>query len=83
MRAYGRLGKYLAIYVECAKELGIKPLWRYDTLDGEIIFQAPYCTVIVTGAERLKQEKDRQHGIKQNEKRDRRLSRAPKGIAKN
>lgn len=88
MKAYGRFGTKLAMYVEIAKSLGISPYWRIQNIHGELIVEIPYCTVILTPEARLRDEytlkrPKKWSRAKPNEKRNRRLSTTSARITKN
>lgn len=88
MQYYWRHNSLFAIYAEFSKTLGPRPYWKYRRIHQELIIEIPYGYVIITSAKRLLSEHPalnygQEHGMRKNEKRDRRLSRASTGTTKN
>ncbi len=54
MFAYVKYGKRFAVYAEASKELGIRPVFRLNTCNGETILNFPYVQVILTPGRKLK-----------------------------
>jgi hypothetical protein len=43
-----------AVYIECAKAFGMKPLFMLENCNGEIVVNLPYTQIILTPARKLK-----------------------------
>jgi hypothetical protein len=54
MFAYVKYGKRFAVYAEASKELGMRPIFRLNTCNGETILNLPYAQVILTPGRKLK-----------------------------
>ncbi len=88
MQYYWRYNRLFAIYAEFSKALGPRPYWKYRRIHQELIIEIPYGYVIITSASRLLGEHSalkygQKHGIRKNEKRDRRLSTTSARTTKN
>ncbi|MCB1680498.1 MAG: hypothetical protein H6858_02430 [Rhodospirillales bacterium] len=59
MNVYFAPGKFFAVYLEVEWELGIKPLFSYNTCKGEIIIDIPYTQIIVTSGRLLRAGTDK------------------------
>lgn len=49
------MGKFFALYIECARVFGAKPLIAVKQYKSEIIVDLPFCQMIFTPGKRLKQ----------------------------
>ncbi len=78
MFAYGKCGKYFAVYIEFSKELGIKPFFEFYTCNGETILDMPYGQIIITPQKILAAETEGRHG---DEKQDEQYSQAAACLA--
>ncbi len=55
MNVYIAPCRLFAVYLEVNRELGVFPLFSFDTCKGEIIINAPYMEIIVTPGRLLKE----------------------------
>ncbi len=83
MRLYLRIKRLLAVYIEVDKDLGKIPILEYTDMQGELIIQLPYITVILSPPQILRMEEQRFTSGHKHDKRNKGILAPPARATKN